>query len=149
VVAWESVEDGGVRLYSQPLDSDGRALRQANPIGAEVGGNRNRPAIAYLKKQDVFFVVWDNSAFDDVPDGIFGQFLDDTGKLREKALAVTTAKGGQYRPHLAASKDSFLSVWTDYRGTGDGGEHKVYEYYGRAIGNDMALSSRWKNPQSQ
>ena len=63
---------------------------------------------------------------------------------------MTTAKEGQYRPNVAAGTNSFLSVWTDYRDTANPDQkHHVYEYYGRLIGNDMPLSSRWRNPESK
>jgi len=72
------------------------------------------------------------------------------GKLRQTAFPLTTADLDQYRPHVTAGRNTFLSVWTDYRDTAnEGGKHDVYEYYGRVIGNDMALSSRWRNPQSK
>jgi hypothetical protein len=64
-------------------------------------------------------------------------------------IPVTTARLGQYRPDVAAAKNTFLVVWTDFRDTDDDGKRNVYEYYGRVIGNDMPLSSRWKNPNSR
>ena len=63
---------------------------------------------------------------------------------------LTTADMEQNRPDVAAGKNTFLAVWTDYRDTAEGGaKQRVYEYYGRVIGNDMALSSRWRNPESR
>jgi hypothetical protein len=150
LVVWESIIDGNVRVFSQTIDSNGRLLREPTPIGSELGGERNRPAVAYLKQQDVFFVVFDNSAYDAVDDGIYGQFVRGNGKLRDITIPVTTAKLGQYRPDVAAATNTFLVVWTDFRNTADDGrKHNVYEYYGRVIGNDMALSSRWRNPDSK
>jgi hypothetical protein len=150
LVAWESIVDGNVRVFSQTIDSNGRLLREPTPIGSELGGQRNRPAVAYLKQQDVFLVVFDNSAFDAVDDGIYGQFVSSKGKLRDTVIPVTTARLGQYRPDVAAAKNTFLVVWTDFRDTADdGSKHNVYEYYGRVIGNDTALSSRWRNSESK
>ena len=151
LVAWESEDAGGdTRLFSQTIDSNGNMLRQPTPVGAELGGSRNRPAVAYLEQQNVYFLVWDNSAFGASSDGIYGQFLEADGKLREDAFPVTTARLGQYRPHVAAARNSFLAVWTDYRDTANVGQKRaVYEYYGRVIGNDMALSARWRNSESK
>jgi hypothetical protein len=150
LVVWESELDGNTRMLSQIIDSNGRLLREPTLIGSELGGQRNRAALAYLKQQDVFFVVFYNSGFDAVDDGIYGQFVKSNGNLRDIAIPVTTAKLGQYRPDVAAASNTFLVVWTDYRDTAnDGGKHNVYEYYGRVIGNDMALSSRWRNPDSR
>jgi hypothetical protein len=150
LVVWESVVEGSSGLVSETLDAEGRLLRGPTPIGSDQGGTRNRAAVAYLKQQDVFLVVWDNSGFEGTPDGIWGQFVQSNGTLRETAFPLTTAKLGQYRPHVAAARNTFLAVWTDYRDTGDKDSRRhVYEYYGRVIGNDMALSSRWKNPESK
>jgi hypothetical protein len=150
LLVWESVVDRTFKMSSQILDTNG--IPQGSPValGADLGGGRNRAAVAYLKQQNVYFVVFDNSAFDDVPDGIFGQFVQADGTLRQGSMSVTTAPLGQYRPDLAASKNSFFVVWTDYRDTANTGTKRdVYEYYGRVIGNDMPLSSRWKNPESR
>jgi hypothetical protein len=149
IVVWESDVEGNV-LFSQTIDANGRLLREPIPIGSELGGQRNRAAVAYLKQQDVFFVVFYYSGFDALDDGIYGQFVNSNGKLRDTVIPVTTARLGQYRPDVAAARNTFLVVWTDYRDTAnDGGKHNVYEYYGRVIGNDMALSSRWRNPDSR
>jgi hypothetical protein len=150
VVVWESVIGSTSTLVSQALDSTGHVLGQPLPIGADLGGSRNRPAISYLKTQNVFLVVWDNSAFNGVSDGIYGQFLESNGALRQTDFPMTTAGQEQYRPHLAAARDTFLAVWTDFRDTNDpNAKRHVYEYYGRVIGNDMPLSARWRNPQSK
>jgi hypothetical protein len=149
LVAWESIVEGNVRVFSQIIDSNGRLLLEPTPIGSELGGQRNRPAVAYMREQDVFFVAVDNTAYDALDDGIYGQFVKSNGKLRDIAIPVTTAKLGQYRPAVEAARNTFLVVWTDYRDTANGSrKHNVYEYYGRVIGNDMALSSRWRNPDS-
>jgi hypothetical protein len=150
LVVWESIVEGNVRVFSQIIDSNGRLLREPTPIGSELGGQRNRPAVAYLKEQDVFFVAVDNTAYDALDDGIYGQFVKGNGQLRDTVIPVTTAKMGQYRPAVEAARNTFLVVWTDFRDTADADKkHNVYEYYGRVIGNDMALSSRWRNPQSK
>jgi hypothetical protein len=150
LVVWESVYDEGTRLFSQTIDPNGHLLQGPTVIGAKLGGGRNRPAVAYLKQQDAYFVVFDNSGSGASSDGIYGQFVEHSGRLREEAFPLTTASLGQYRPHVAAAKNNFLSVWTDYRDTADQDQpHHVYEYYGRVIGNDMPLSSRWRNPQSK
>lgn len=150
LVVWESEVDGSFRLFSQIIDSNGRLLKEPAAIGSELGGQRNRPAVSYLKKQDVFLVVFDNSAFDAFSDGIYGQFVQGNGKLRDTVIPVTTATLGQYRPAVEAAGNTFLVVWTDYRDTADAGNKRnVYEYYGRVIGNDMALSSRWRHSQSK
>jgi hypothetical protein len=150
LVVWESIVEGNVRVFSQIIDSNGRLLREPTPIGSELGGQRNRPAVAYLREQDVFFVAVDNTAYDALDDGIYGQFVKGNGQLRDTVIPVTTAKMGQYRPAVEAARNTFLVVWTDFRDTADADrKHNVYEYYGRVIGNDMALSSRWRNPQSK
>jgi hypothetical protein len=150
LVVWESEVEGNFGLFSQTIDSNGRLLREPTAVGSKLGGQRNRPAVAYLKQQDVFFVVFDNSAYDDLDDGIYGQFVNGNGKLRDTVIPVTTARLGQYRPDVAAARNTFLAVWTDYRDTADAdSKRNVYEYYGRVIGNDRALSSRWRNPQSK
>jgi hypothetical protein len=151
LVVWEGNVDGKTGLLSRMLDSNGALLGEPTVIGAAVGGERNRAAIAFLKPQGLYFVVWDNSASETSADGIYGQFVESSGQLRDTApIAVTTAKLGQYRPDVAASKNAFLAAWTDYRDTENlDSKRHVYEYYGRLIGNDMALSSRWKNPESK
>lgn len=150
LLVWESGVDGQEVMYSQKMDSDGHLLQSPILVGPNVGGSRNRAAMAYLKPQNVYFVVFANSGADGVSGGIYGQFLESNGQLRETAFPVSTAKQGQYRPGIAAAKNTFLVVWTDYRDTANtGSTHNVYEYYGRVIGNDMALSSRWRNPESQ
>jgi large repetitive protein len=150
LVAWESIVEGNVRVFSQIIDSNGRLLREPTPIGSELGGQRNRPAVAYLREQDVFFVAVDNTAYDALDDGIYGQFVKSNGQLRDTIIPVTTAKMSQYRPAVEAARNTFLVVWTDYRdAAGADRKRNVYEYYGRVIGNDMALSSRWRNPDSK
>lgn len=150
LVAWESVVDNRVRVFSQTLDTNGRPQREPVEHGTTLGGDRNRPAVSYLRQQNVFMVAFDNSAYDDVPDGIYGQFVSVNGKLRNAVIPITTAEEGQYRPDVAAAKNTFLVLWTDLRDTaGTSGKRDVYEYYGRVIGNDVALSSRWRNPQSR
>lgn len=150
LVVWESVQDRSFRMFSQKLNANGKLQGSPTAIGAELGGGRNRAAVSYLKPQNVFFVVFDNSEFANVSDGIYGQFVEGNGTLRQGAFPVTTAPLEQYRPDIASGRNSFLVVWTDYRDTANGGARRnVYEYYGRVIGNDMALSSRWRNPQSQ
>ncbi|HSI50269.1 MAG TPA: hypothetical protein VLA61_18510 [Ideonella sp.] len=151
LVVWETeMADGTTRLFSHTIDPNGGLLRGPTPIGPELGGDRGRASVAYLKPQDVFLVAFDNSAIGDVSDGVYGQFVNSSGKLRQTAFPLTTAKLAQYRPDVAAAKNTFLVVWTDYRSTDkDPGKHNVYEYYGRVIGSDMALSSRWKNPESR
>jgi hypothetical protein len=150
LVAWEAVQGKDVLVYSQTLDSNGQLLKDPVAMGSDVGGSRNRPSVAYLRSQDVFFVAWDNSAFDNVDDGIWGQFVEHTGKPRQISIPLTTAKENQYRPEVIAAKNVFFSVWTDYRNTADPkAKHHVYEYFGRVIGNDMELSSRWRNAESE
>lgn len=150
LLVYESVIDRTFRMFSQILDTNGKPQSSPLELGTDLGGGRNRAAVAYLKQQNLFFVVYDNSAFDAVPDGIFGQFIEADGSLRQGSIAVTTAPLGQYRPDLTASKNGFFAVWTDYRDTANTGTKRdVYEYYGRMISNDMPLSSRWKNPESR
>lgn len=150
LLVWESLVDGRSALFTRTLDASGRPLRDATPLGGGLGGTRNRAAVAYLARQRVFLVVFDNTGFDDVSDGIYGQFVEANGDLREGTIALTTANMKQYRPDVTAARNSFLAIWTDYRDTEvPDGERDVYEYYGRLIGNDMVLSSRWKNPQSR
>jgi len=150
LVVWESVAGESSNLYSRMIDSSGKLLGEPIQVGSNIGGTRNRAAVAYLKQEDVFFVVWDNSAFDDLSDGIYGQFVESRGTLRQTAFPMTTANMDQYRPHLAAGRNTFLAVWTDFRDTEDQDKkHHVYEYYGRVIGSDMALSARWRNPDSK
>lgn len=150
LVVWESMMEGESRLFSQKLDSSGRLLGEPSAIGSSLGGKRNRAAVAYLSQQNVFFVVFYNSGFDGLSDGIYGQFVESNGNLRQTAFPVTTAKATQNRPNVAAAANTFLVVWTDYRDTADPDrKDHVYEYFGRVIGNDMALSSRWRNPESK
>lgn len=150
LLAWESVIDRTFHMYTQLLDTNGRPQGVPAELGTDLGGGRNRAAIAFSKQQNLFLVVFDNSAFDAVPDGIFGQFVQADGTLRQGSVALTTAAQDQYRPDITASKNAFFAVWTDYRDTlNTGSKRDVYEYYGRIIGNDMALSSRWKNPESR
>jgi len=150
LVAWESQGADSSKLFSQKVGVNGHMLKQPELIGPDLGGARDRPAVAYLASQDVFFVVFHDSAFGDVSDGVYGQFVESNGRLRETAFALTTAKMSQNRPNVAASQNSFLAVWTDFRNTsGVNGKDNVYEYYGRVIGNDMALSARWRNPDSK
>jgi hypothetical protein len=150
LVVWESDSATSADLYSQMLDSNGNLLGQPIQVGSELGGTRDRPAVAYLQRQDVFLTVWHNSSFGQTSDGIYGQFIESNGKLRQGIIPMTTASLVQDRPNIAAGRDSFLTVWTDYRDTANTqGKHTVYEYYGRLIGNDMALSQRWRNPQSK
>lgn len=149
-VAWESQDAAGMRMFGQKLDSTGHPLAAPVPVGADLGGTRNRAAVSYLKLQNVFLVVFDNSGFNDQSDGIYGQFIESNGALRQSAFPLTTATKGQYRPDITAATNSFFVVWTDYRDTGSTAtKHNVYEYYGRIIGNDMALSARWRNSESQ
>jgi hypothetical protein len=154
IAVWESV-DTTFRMFSQILNTNGRPVGTPVELGTDLGGNRNRAAVSYLKRQNLFFVAFDNSEFNSVPDGIHGQFIEANGSLRQSSIAVTTAANGQFRPDVAAGNNSFLTVWTDFRTstglTGNGNSPTragVYEYFGRVIGNDMALSTRWKNPQS-
>lgn len=150
LVVWEYQEATGIRLLSQKLDSNGHPLSAPVPIGATLGGTRNRAAVAYLKPQNEFLVVFFNSGFNGLSDGIYGQFVEANGNLRQSAFALTTADEAQYRPDVTAGKNTFFAVWTDYRDTvAVGSKHNVYEYYGRIIGNDMVLSARWRNPESQ
>jgi hypothetical protein len=150
LVVWEDWGDGHARMMSQKMDADGHLLRSPVPVAAELGGDRDRAAVAYLRKQDVFLVAFSNSGFDGRSDGIYGQFMEGDGNLRQGAFALTTADQVQYRPDVAAAGNTFLVVWTDYRDTANvDSKRDVYEYYGRVIGNDMALSSRWKNPDSR
>jgi hypothetical protein len=150
LLAWESTVGSRLDVFSQAVDAAGGLLGEPLELGAELGGGKNRPAIDYLPRQDVFLVVWDNSTFGNSSDGIYGQLTAGDGRLRQNAFPLTTAKQGQYRPHVVAARNTFLAVWTDYRDTADeDGTHDVYEYYGRVIGNDMALSSRWRNPESE
>lgn len=150
LVVWESDANGSADLYAQTLDSNGKMLGQPVAVGSSLGGGRDRPAVAYLKREDVFLVVFHNSSIGSLSDGIYGQFVQREGKLRETAFPVTTANKGQYRPHVKAAGSTFLAIWTDYRDTVDKDKkHHVYEYYGRVIGNDMALSSRWRNANSR
>lgn len=149
-VAWESQDAAGLHMVGQKLDASGKPLAGPVPIGGDLGGTRNRAAVSYLKPQDVFLVVFDNSGFNDVSDGIYGQFIEANGTLRQTGFPLTTATKGQYRPDITAARNSFFVVWTDYRDTGSTStKRNVYEYYGRVIGNDMALSARWRNPESQ
>lgn len=154
IAVWESV-DTTFRMFSQILDTNGKPVGVPVELGTDLGGNRNRAAVAYLKRQNLFFVAFDNSEFNNVPDGIHGQFIEANGSLRQGSLPVTTAANGQFRPDVAAGNNSFLTVWTDFRtSTGKAGKASpaslagVYEYFGRVISNDMALSARWRNPQS-
>ncbi|MCD2338758.1 hypothetical protein LRH25_00175 [Ideonella azotifigens] len=151
LVVWEvEMADASVRMFSQTIDPNGNVLGTPTLIGSNLGGDRNRAAVAYLKQQDMFLVAFDNSAFGDYSDGIYGQFVASNGKLRQYAFPLTIAQKGQYRPDVAAARNTFLAVWTDYRTTvNKDSTHNVYEYFGRVIGNDMALSSRWKNPESK
>lgn len=149
LVVWESIVNDVSTIVSRIMDSNGNLLGQPVPIGADLAGKRNRPAVAYLKAQNVFCVVFYNS-IDRIGDAIYAQFVEANGILREAAFALTTARGSQNRPDITTARNTFLAVWTDYRDTVDlNDERNVYEYYGRMIGNDMALSSRWKNPQSK
>ena len=151
LVVWEGNVDGKAGLLSRMLDSNGRPTSEPLVIGGGVGGERNRAAVAFLNSQKLYLVVWDNSASETSGDGIYGQFLQSNGQLRDTAaVPITTAKMGQYRPDVAATRNAFLAVWTDYRDTENpDSQRHVYEYYGRMIGNDMALSSRWRNPESR
>jgi hypothetical protein len=147
LLVWETEAAGRIGLLSQKIDANGRLLRTPVPIGSRLGGSRNRAAVSYL--QGVFLVVFYNSGFDGLSDGIHGQFVESNGDLRQTTFPVTTAEAGQYRPDVSAAWNTFLVAWTDYRDTLNAdGKHNVYEYYGRVIGNDVVLSSRWKNPDS-
>jgi hypothetical protein len=150
LVVWESDSATSADLYSQLLDPTGKLMGQPALVGDGLGGTRDRPAVAYLKRQDVFLTVWHNSNFGQTSDGIYGQMFESNGKLRQGWFPVTTATLVQDRPNVSAARDAFLSVWTDYRDTANTtGKHTVYEYYGRLIGNDMPLSQRWRNPESR
>jgi hypothetical protein len=150
LLVWEEWGDGRARMMSQKVDADGHLLKQPVPVGDDLGGDRDRAALAYLPKQDVFLVAFANTGFNGVSDGIYGQFMAPDGSLRQGAFPLTTARSVQYRPDVAAAWNDFLVVWTDYRDTlNTKGKRTVYEYYGRVIGNDMPLSARWKNPESR
>ena len=150
LVSWESQGQNGTRLYTQKLDANGRPMGQPALVGPDLAGSRDRPAVAYLQQQNVYLVVFHDSAFGSQSDSIYGQFVEGDGRLRNVPFAMTTANMSQNRPNVAASKNNFLAVWTDFRTTrGGDGDDNVYEYYGRVVGNDMALSARWKNPQSK
>jgi hypothetical protein len=150
LVVWESDSDSSSDLYSTTIDSNGRLLRDPVPIGSGLGGGRDRPSVAYSRQQDVYLVVFHNSAIGELSDGIYGQFVNNDGKPRQTAFPLTTAQLGQYRPNVRAANYTFLAVWTDYRDTkSKGKKDHVYEYFGRVIGNDMPLSARWKNPDSK
>lgn len=149
-VAWESQDLTSLGMFGQKLDTNGRPVGRPVPIGADLGGFRNRAAVAYLKLQNVYLVVFDNSPFNDLSDGIYGQFIEGNGTLRQGTFPVTTANKGQFRPDITGAKNAFFAVWTDYRDTAStSSTRNVYEYYGRIISNDMMLSSRWRNPESQ
>jgi hypothetical protein len=147
LVVWESTLGDVPILLSRTIDSNGQLLGDPVRVGPEIGGSPERASVAYLKQQDVFLAVWKTSGFNGLGDGIYGQFFGSNGALRQTAFPLTTAIKAQYRPDVAAAKNTFLAVWTDYRDTVD--PNRVYEYYGRVIGNDMELSSRWKNPESK
>jgi hypothetical protein len=152
LVAWESVQqDGTVRIFSRMVDSNGILLGKGpQELGGDVGGSRNRPEVSYLKTRDMYLVVWDNSGGVGASDGIYGQFIEGGGKLHQGAIPLTTAKLDQYRPDVSAGTNTWLALWTDFRDTADpNAKHHVYEYYGRVIGPDVAMSSRWRNPQSR
>jgi hypothetical protein len=149
-VVWESDGTGGSVLVSQKLDPSGRLLGEPVSFGSDIGGILDRPAIAFLPRQNVFLVAFHQYVPAGASNGIYGQFVDGNGGLREGDFPLTTAIKSQFRPNVAASRNTFLVVWTDYRDIANkGSKRDIYEYYGRVIGNDMALSARWRNPESK
>lgn len=149
LVVWETVVADVSTINCRLMDSNGNFVGPVVAVGAEIGGKRNRPAVAYLKKQNVYAIVFYNSN-DTEFDAIYAQLVEANGSLRNRPFALTNSRGTQNRPDITTTQNAFMTVWTDTRDAQfPNGTHDVYEYYGRLFGNDMALSSRWKNPESK
>jgi hypothetical protein len=119
VVAWSGRDMAALTnmwdVYARTFSSagvGGTALR----VNTYLYGNQYGPRISAIGAD--FLIVWTSLGQDGSREGVFGQFINESGSLTGGEIRVNTTTVGQQMQPIVASDgaEQFLVVWTGFNG---------------------------------